>query len=47
MNRAKKQIFARLFLCKTQNLMRFVQSKKKGLTNGKKSDKIDLQFTIC
>ena len=41
MNRAKKQTFARLFLCKTQNLMRFVQSKKKGLTNGKESDRID------
>ena len=26
---------------------RFVWSEEKGLTNGKESDKIDLQFTIC
>lgn len=47
MNRAKKQTFERHFLYKTQNLIRFVRSEEKGLTNGKESDKIDLQFTIC
>lgn len=47
MNRAKKQTFERHFLYKTQNLIRFVWSEEKGLTNGKESDKIDLQFTIC
>lgn len=47
MNRVKKQTFERHFLYKTQNLIRFVWSEEKGLTNGKESDKIDLQFTIC